>query len=115
AGTFQMGSPPNEEFRRDDETLHEVTLTRPFFMARFPVTQEQYERPTGSKPSFFSVAGNPAERTPPLPPPGAPITPLAAGGGKDWVREHATRRFPVENTSWDDAQAFCSSLARRTG
>ncbi|UCC74304.1 MAG: hypothetical protein JSV86_07035, partial [Gemmatimonadota bacterium] len=32
AGTFQMGSPPEELDRDDDETLHKVTLTRDFWM-----------------------------------------------------------------------------------
>ena len=43
AGTFMMGSPESEEVRLDNETQHEVTLTNPFFMEKYPVTQEQWE------------------------------------------------------------------------
>ena len=42
-GTFQMGSPKAEALRRDDEVLHEVTLTHPFFMGRTPVTVGQFK------------------------------------------------------------------------
>ncbi|MBD3221517.1 SUMF1/EgtB/PvdO family nonheme iron enzyme [bacterium] len=51
AGTFVMGSPP-DEFRRDeDEAQHEVTLTRAFFIGRHEVTQGQYEDLMGENPS----------------------------------------------------------------
>jgi formylglycine-generating enzyme required for sulfatase activity len=42
-GTFQMGSPKTEKGRYDDETRHEVTLTRKFSLHRFPVTNAEYE------------------------------------------------------------------------
>ena len=54
AGTFIMGSPPGEA-RTDAESLlerqHTVTLTKPFYMGKFEVTQAQYERVTGANPS----------------------------------------------------------------
>ncbi len=42
AGTFQMGSPPGEPMRQDEETPRQVTLTRPFRIAATEVTQEQW-------------------------------------------------------------------------
>ena len=42
AGTFTMGSPSAEPGRHDDETPHQVTLTKPFYMGIFEVTQKQY-------------------------------------------------------------------------
>jgi len=42
AGQFMMGSPAEEMNRREDETRHPVTLTRPFLLGIFPVTREQY-------------------------------------------------------------------------
>ena len=39
AGTFLMGSPPSEEGRYSDETQHQVTLSRGFWMLETPVTQ----------------------------------------------------------------------------
>ena len=51
AGTFMMGSPESEEGRQDVETQHEVTLTNPYYMGKYEVTQEQYESVMGSNPS----------------------------------------------------------------
>jgi len=42
AGTFTMGSPAGEPFRRADETQHKVTISKPFYMGAFEVTQKQY-------------------------------------------------------------------------
>ena len=44
AGTFQMGSPPTEEGRDDDEAQHEVVLTKPFYLGVTEVTNAQYRR-----------------------------------------------------------------------
>ena len=52
-----MGSPENELGRDFDETLHEVKLTREFFIGVFPVTQRQWELVTGNNPSKFTNAG----------------------------------------------------------
>jgi formylglycine-generating enzyme required for sulfatase activity len=41
AGSFQMGSPPEEKDHRDNERLHEVRIARPFMLARTEVTQGQ--------------------------------------------------------------------------
>ena len=57
-GTFQMGSPEDEEKRRDDETRHEVTLTRGFWMLETSVTQGMYRAITGSNPSRFKSGDN---------------------------------------------------------
>ena len=43
AGKFVMGSPESEKSRDEDEKQHEVTLTKPFYMGKFEVTQEQWE------------------------------------------------------------------------
>ena len=61
AGTFLMGSPVEEEGRLDYEKLHEVTLTKPFYMGVFQVTQKQYETVTGSDPACFKGAARPVE------------------------------------------------------
>jgi WD40 repeat protein/formylglycine-generating enzyme required for sulfatase activity len=51
AGKFKMGSPKSELGRRPDETQHEVTLTKPYYMGKYEVTQEQWEVVMGNKPS----------------------------------------------------------------
>jgi uncharacterized repeat protein (TIGR02543 family) len=53
-GTYTMGSPTNELGRGDGyETQHEVTISKPFYMGVFEVTQRQWELVMGSKPSYF--------------------------------------------------------------
>ena len=61
-GTFQMGSPNSEKGHSDEERLHEVRLSKPFYMSKYPITQEQYEIITGSNPSNFPGARNPVEK-----------------------------------------------------
>jgi len=56
AGTFMMGTPTNELGRYDDETQHQVTLTQPFYIGVFEVTQKQWERVMGTWPSYFTNA-----------------------------------------------------------
>ncbi len=57
AGTFLMGSPPNEEGRRDDEILHKITLTKGFWMGVYPVTEEQWRAVMGDDPSLDALEG----------------------------------------------------------
>ena len=51
AGKFMMGSPVSGVGRRENETQHEVTLTKPFYMGKYEVTQEQWQVIMGSNPS----------------------------------------------------------------
>ena len=52
AGRFLIGSPTNEVDRYDDEGPQtQVTLTRGFYMGRYPVTQGEYLSVIGSNPS----------------------------------------------------------------
>jgi formylglycine-generating enzyme required for sulfatase activity len=51
-GTFQMGSPKEEEGRRDNETQHKVTLTKGFYLGTYLVTQEQWQAVMGNNPSI---------------------------------------------------------------
>ena len=51
AGKFMMGSPASEVGRVDNETQHEVTLTKPFYMGKYEVTQEQWQLVMGNNPN----------------------------------------------------------------
>lgn len=57
AGTFMMGSPENEHERLDNETLHQVTISRSFYMQTTPVTRVQWQRVMGTKPWGCSSGG----------------------------------------------------------
>lgn len=50
-GTFTMGSPESELGRFPDETQHEVTITKPFYIGVFEITQKQYQLIAGYNPS----------------------------------------------------------------
>ena len=50
-GQFVMGSPAWEKGRVRDEEQHMVTITKPFYMGIYEVTQEQYEAVMGYNPS----------------------------------------------------------------
>jgi len=57
AGSFLMGSPEDEFAREAQEVLHRVTLTRPFYLGRYEVTQEEWLRVMGEAPGVFEDCG----------------------------------------------------------
>ena len=59
-GTFTMGCESHEACD-DEKPAHQVTLTRPFYLGVYPVTQAEYERVTGSTPSHFKGPKRPVE------------------------------------------------------
>lgn len=52
-GEFWMGSPDDERERRNNETLHHVTLTEGFWLGETTVTQALWLAVMGSNPSGF--------------------------------------------------------------
>jgi formylglycine-generating enzyme required for sulfatase activity len=81
AGKFRMGSPADEPERDPEEVLHEVAITRPFYLGVYEVTQAQYQRLMGKNPAFFN---------------------MQRGGGPD---------HPVEQVRWAEAVEFCNRLS----
>ncbi|MCX6907392.1 MAG: formylglycine-generating enzyme family protein [Verrucomicrobia bacterium] len=57
-GSFTMGSERSAEWK----PVHEVTFTKPFYMGKHEVTQEQWEKVMGSNPSNFKGPKNPVEQ-----------------------------------------------------
>jgi formylglycine-generating enzyme required for sulfatase activity len=57
AGRFTMGSPSSEAGRNADEVPHEVTISRPFFLGRFEVSQQEWLAVMGTRPSRFADCG----------------------------------------------------------
>jgi formylglycine-generating enzyme required for sulfatase activity len=81
AGKFQMGSPETEAEREDKELLHEVSITRAFYMGACTVTQREWAKVIGKESKSHFNARN--------------------EGGPD---------HPVENVKWYEAVEFCQKL-----
>jgi formylglycine-generating enzyme required for sulfatase activity len=58
AGSFMMGS---EAGYGNEEPVHEVTISKPFYLGKHEVTQEQWEVVMGNNPSRFKGGDNPVE------------------------------------------------------
>jgi formylglycine-generating enzyme required for sulfatase activity len=65
-GTFQMGSdaPSGEPYfgSNGHKPIHQVTISQPFWMGRYEVTQAEYQALMGTNPSAFLGADRPVER-----------------------------------------------------
>jgi len=82
-GTFTMGSPTGEAGRSSNETEHNVTLTKGFYLGKYEVTQAQYEAVMTGNTNSLSA------------------TPSQYSGNPN---------RPVEKVSWDDVQIFLTRL-----
>ncbi len=58
AGTFRMGSDAGSD---EEKPVHEVKITKPFYMGKCEVTQEQWEAVMGANPSKLKGAKNPVD------------------------------------------------------
>jgi hypothetical protein len=54
AGEFMMGS---DSDRPDEKPLHQVIISKPFYLGKYEVTQTQWQEVMGTNPSHFK--GNP--------------------------------------------------------
>lgn len=103
-GTFQMGSPEDEKDHENFETLHEVTLTRGFWILESEVTQQFWRLVTGRtvkdelrlhQPNVGGVFEiDEIKKVDRL------------GFGND---------FPVYFISWIEANEFCTTLSEKSG
>jgi formylglycine-generating enzyme required for sulfatase activity len=62
SGEFIMGTPANEKDRGEKEVPHNVTLTKGFWMGKYEVTQEQWQRIMDNNPSDHKGTKLPVER-----------------------------------------------------
>ena len=60
-GSFTMGSPDDEVGRVRNETSHEVTLSKSYYLGANEVTQGEYEKVMGANPNNFKGSKNPVE------------------------------------------------------
>jgi formylglycine-generating enzyme required for sulfatase activity len=58
AGSFMMGDLKGDSV---EKPVHKVTITKPFFLAKYEVTQEQWEAVMGKPPSHSKGPQNPVE------------------------------------------------------
>lgn len=62
AGEFEMGSQSREKRRKLWESpVHRVSIKKPFYLGRYPVTQKQWQKVMGNNPSYFKGEKNPVE------------------------------------------------------
>jgi len=62
AGTFTMGSPDSDSNAYDHEKpAHQVTISEPFYMGKYEVTQAQWKAVMGENPSRFKGDDHPVE------------------------------------------------------
>ncbi len=61
AGTFTMGSPTSELGRSSNELQHRVTLSKPYYIGVFEVTQKQWQLVMGNNPSRDKGDAHPVE------------------------------------------------------
>jgi formylglycine-generating enzyme required for sulfatase activity len=63
AGEFLMGSPDSDkDALKWEKPQHRVRITRPFYLGKYLVTQEQWQTVMDSNPSQFKGPKNPVER-----------------------------------------------------
>jgi formylglycine-generating enzyme required for sulfatase activity len=62
AGEFLMGSPEDEEGRFQDEDLHRVQISHPFYLGIYEVTQDEYQSLMGDNPSRYIGSRHPVEQ-----------------------------------------------------
>jgi formylglycine-generating enzyme required for sulfatase activity len=108
AGTFMMGSPENELGRGSDETQHQVTLTRSFYMQTTEVAQAQWEAVMGNNPSYFSECGG-----------NCPVEQVSWNDVQDFItalnsRGEGNYRLPTE-AEWEYAARAGSTTAFANG
>ncbi|BBH39226.1 hypothetical protein myaer102_17550 [Microcystis viridis NIES-102] len=85
AGQFLMGSSDSDPDAYQNEKPPHQVQVNSFAIGKYPVTQAQYQAVMGTNPSRF----------------------------KNWFKNNPQN--PVENVSWNDAQAFCQKLSQITG
>ena len=86
-GCFRMGCVSGIDCHDDEKPVHQVCFDEGFWMGKYEVTQEQWQRVMKKNPSYFNEQQV----------------------GKN------TRNYPVEQVSWNDVQQFIQKLNEQTG
>ena len=83
-GSFRMGLSEYLEVLARDESQHEVTISKDYYLGVTEVTQGQYEKVIGTNPSYFK---------------------------QKVTNKEDSSLHPVEQVSWADAVEFCKKLS----
>ena len=83
AGEFKMGSPKTEEGHDYIESLHDITISRPFYLGACEVTQSQWQSVMGTTP----------------------------WKGREYVDDDDD--YPATHVNWEEAVLFCRKLSSR--
>ena len=75
--------PEGTFIRGEGSGAHSVTLSKPFYLGIYPVTQQQYKKVMGENPSYFQG--------------------IKVGGDSS--------NHPVEEVTWENAVEFCKKLS----
>ncbi len=91
AGGLHMGSPTSEKDREDDEgPVHEVRITKPFYMGKYEVTQAQWKAVMGTT-----------------------VSQQRDKAGVPWHLKGEGPEHPIYYVSWEKAVEFCKRLGRK--
>jgi len=91
AGSLHMGSPTSVKDREDDEgPVHEVRITKPFYMGKYEVTQAQWKAVMGT------TLGQQRDKA-----------------GIVWHLKGEGPEHPIYYVSWEKAVEFCKRLGRK--
>lgn len=96
-GTFQMGSPDDEEGRWKEEVPHTVTISRPFMLQADDVTQGQFLALRGHNPSYFTDKKH------------------SDGDYRVISGKGHNLKHPVENVSWYDGAEYANAMSKLEG
>jgi len=90
AGSFYMGSPSSERGRNDYEgPVHDVRITKPFYMGKYEVTQAQWKAVMGTTLSQQQEKAR-----------------------SFWLLKGEGPEHPMYYVSWEEAVEFCKKLGR---
>ena len=88
AGRFLMGSPVSEPGRADHEgPQHEVTITKGFYLARYELTQTQWESVMNTRPWLLGV----------------------------YTQDPSSANFPAHRLRWRDVETFFRKMKEADG
>lgn len=120
-GQFNMGMSVGDALANGDERpVHEVVLTKPFYLGRTEVTQAEWSRIMGSNPSYFQdVNFRPMSDTERA----ARLDEMVSAGftrqqaemrlGRENLGAISTATWPVETLTWEDVQLFVDKSGLR--